>query len=235
MTGFDPEEQHELGVWAHVVPFVAWLLVMKLLGDPAGWKYAARSAVTLLLILALRPWRWYARLARRNIPWALGIGLFTALIWILPETSWAAHWGSFQPLYLNYGVMPWGRAPDPLENWPYAPQTAGWGYALIRLAGSTLVIAVAEEFFWRGFLYRFAVDKHFLGVELKRFHPGWFLLVALLFGLVHHRWLVGLLAGMLYGILLIRTRDIWAVCIAHGFTNLVLGLYVLVSGAYQFW
>ena len=47
--------------------------------------------------------------------------------------------------------------------------------------------------------------------------------------------LVGILAGLAYGLLLIRTRDIWAAVTAHVVTNLLLGFYVLVMGAYGFW
>ena len=49
----NPEEIPELEpltgirapVWAHVIPFAAWLFIMQMLGDPAGWKYALRTLV----------------------------------------------------------------------------------------------------------------------------------------------------------------------------------------------
>ena len=106
---------------------------------------------------------------------------------------------------------------------------------MIRLLGSAVVIAPIEEFFWRGFLYRWLLAKDFLVVSLSTFRPGLFLLVALAFGFEHDRWLAGLVAGLIYGALILRTRDIWAACVAHAITNFLLGLYVLATGAYGFW
>ena len=33
----------------------------------------------------------------------------------------------------------------------------------------------------------------------------------------------------------IKTKDIWAAIIAHGVTNFLLGWYVIVFDAYQYW
>ena len=70
---------------------------------------------------------------------------------------------------------------------------------------------------------------------MGRVHGLAFAVVAVLFALEHSRWLVGLAAGLFYGGLAVKTRDIWAAIIAHVTTNLLLGLYVLKAGAYQFW
>jgi uncharacterized protein len=97
------------------------------------------------------------------------------------------------------------------------------------------VIAVIEEFFWRGFLYRWLLGREFLKVDLGRFNAVLFIAVAVLFGIEHDRWLAGIVAGAAYGLLLLRTRDIWAVAAAHGVTNFLLGWYVLATGAYELW
>ena len=60
-------------------------------------------------------------------------------------------------------------------------------------------------------------------------------MVSVCFGLEHDRWLAGIFAGLAYGLVAIRTRDIWAAVMAHVVTNLLLGLYVLAVGAYSFW
>jgi CAAX prenyl protease-like protein len=97
------------------------------------------------------------------------------------------------------------------------------------------VIAVIEEFFWRGFVYRWLQKQAFLEVPLSAFRLGYFVVVVLLFGVEHDRWVVGILAGIAYGVLLLKTRDIWATAIAHGVTNLVIGVYVLLTGYHHFW
>ena len=117
----------------------------------------------------------------------------------------------------------------------YAPSVCGWGYTLLRLAGSAFVISVIEEFFWRGFLYRWIQKIDFLDVDPGKLAWPAFLGTAALFGAEHTEWLAGIVCGLVYGWMYVRTRDIWSVCIAHATTNLLLGVYVLATGAYQFW
>lgn len=220
----------------HVIPFVAWIFFMGILGDPAGWKYAVRSFVCLALFLYLRPWRFnYPRLNLRNLPAAIGIGLFVFAFWVFPQTDFFARFEGLHRFYMTVGVqMPWELSP-PLERVRYAPDLEGWFFALTRLAGSALVIALIEEFFWRSWLYRWVQKEDFLSVDPGHFDRKAFWITAAMFASIHHEWFVGLLCGIVYGWFYIKTRDIWAVCIAHAITNGVLGLYVLWSGKYEFW
>lgn len=220
---------------AHVIPFVAWLAMMLLPGSPSGWTYAVRAALGLVLFLALRPWRGYAPLRVFNLPLAAGIGVLVFVLWVIPETGWFSRWPALQQAYLKYAVLPWGKMPEPVVPPPYAPEVCGWAFSIVRLLGSAFVISFIEEFFWRGFVYRWVVKKDFREVDLGRFYRNAFLITAVLFGLEHDRWLAGLVAGLLYGALVVRTRDIWAAGIAHAITNFLLGLYVLAKGAHGFW
>jgi len=223
---------------AHVAPFAAWLILMTglgLFGDPAPWKYAVRAAIGGVLLLALRPWRYYPRPNAGSLPLALAVGAGLAILWVGPEHRWGAAVPAWQELYLRFAVLPFGRLPDATAGRIYAPDGAGWLMAIVRLAGSAFVIAVIEEFFWRGFLYRRLQQSDFLRVDPGRFAATAFWITALFFGLEHHRWLVGILAGLGYGWLYVRTRDVWAVAAAHMLTNLLLGLYVLATRSYGFW
>lgn len=220
---------------AHVVPFVAWLFIMQMLGDPAGWKYAVRTGVCVLLFLVLRPWRWYAGLQVRNLGWAVLVGVGVFLAWIVGESDFLQRWPTIRDAYATVGFMPPWKMAELTVNEVYSPAISGWSMTLLRIAGSAFVISFIEEFFWRGFLYRWLLAKDFLRVDLNRFDLRLFLLVALVFGLEHQRWLAGTLAGMAYGWMLLRTRDIWAVGLAHALTNLLLGLYVVWAEKWQFW
>lgn len=219
---------------AHVAPFAAWMVLMAGLGEPAAWTYAVRAAGTAALLVWMRPWRWYGRLHWRHVPLSVGLGIVVFVLWVAGE--WGAVAGTRAgQIYLTWGVMPWGALADRGRESPYAPAVCGWWLTLIRLAGSAFVIALAEEFFWRGFLYRWLQARNFLEVDPGRFDRLAFFSVALVFGFEHAEWLAGVLAGMIYGWLYLRTRDIWAPGIAHVTTNLLLGLYVLLTGAWQFW
>ena len=91
-------------------------------------------------------------------------------------------------------------------------------FKIVRLLGSAFIISVAEELFFRRWLMRFA---------------GFWWMVAL-FAVEHDRWLVGAIAGVLYGWLALR-KGLLSAIIAHVTTNLALGLYVLETGNWQFW
>lgn len=229
------EAENRRAVWAHVLPFAMWVFLLHMLGDPAGWKYAVISATGLALFVGLRPWQGYPGLQARNLPAALVTGVVVFAVWIGPETEVFGQWPRLQDFYYRWAVLPLGRLPEPLKTFPYAPETAGWPLALVRLAGSAFVIALIEEFFWRGFAYRWLLAADFRSVDLGRMQKGIFLAVAVAFGLEHTQWLVGIAAGLAYGYLVIRTRDIWAGCAAHALTNFLLGVYVLATGRYAFW
>jgi len=230
------DEKHPREAWIpHVVPFVGWLFFMQMLGDPAGWKYALRSVICLGLFIYMKPWQWYARLNLKNVPAAILAGVAVFFIWIFFETDFMSRFGMVHQGYLMVGTQPPWKLSQPLVEMYYAPETCGWAFAMTRLLGSAFVISFIEEFFWRGWMYRWALAENFLKVDLGKFDKVMFFAVAMLFGLIHHRWLVGFLCGIIYGILIIRTKDIWAGGIAHAVTNLLLGIYVIWAEKYEFW
>ena len=175
----------------------------------ASWSYAVRTAVTALLLAAF--WwpsidRTVYRLARRDRkPWAdLALGLGLGILVLL---VWIAPdgWG-------------WYRRWCVVGN-PYGGENAAMDSLMwVRFLGSALVISAAEELFFRKWLIGFA---------------GFWWMVAL-FALEHNRWLVGAIAGVLYGFIYLK-RGTFAAIVAHATTNLLLGLYVLQGGHWEFW
>jgi len=230
-----PSSDTRQAVWAHVAPFLAWIGFMMLPFQSDPWRYALQTAVSAILLLTLRPWRFYRPVKLHHFPFAVAVGIGVCLVWIGPELPWIYHYPYLNDLYLRFGIRPLGVITGIEATHPSAPEICGWPLTLIRLAGSSLVISAAEEYFWRGFIYRWMINRSFLTVPERPIHLGMFLLTALLFGMEHDRWLVGLLAGLAYGALYLRTRDITAAVVAHMVTNFLLGLYVLAFAAYQFW
>jgi uncharacterized protein len=225
-------------IWVHVLPFVAWIALMHFLDVPQlppSWAYAIRSALCLGLLLFLRPWRWYEAPAWRHFPLAALVGVGVLVAWVGLEDPALARFGMLQDLYVKWGVRPLGELREPLENLPFAPEACGWPLTVVRILGSGLAIGVIEEFFWRGFLYRWMFGGDFTKVNPGYFSPLPFFAVAAIFALEHMEWLGGLVAGLAYGWLYLRTRDIWAVAFAHALTNLLLGVYVVMRGQYQYW
>ena len=105
----------------------------------------------------------------------------------------------------------------------------------IRLFGAVVIVPIMEELFWRSFLLRYLINTEFKQVTLGTFN--WFSLIwtVLLFGLEHQRWLAGMAAGILYTLLLYRTKSLSACILAHAITNLALGIYVLVTQHWEYW
>jgi CAAX prenyl protease-like protein len=157
-------------------------------------------------------------------------------VWVLCETHWVRDPAPrVNELYRLVALQPPWKLPAADLDRSYAPEIAGWPFTLTRILGSALVIATIEEFFWRGFIYRWLFGEDFLAVDPGRFRWSYFLLVSLFFGLEHVRWAAGIAAGLAYGWLYVRTRDIWAATLAHVVTNLILGIYVVWADQYVFW
>jgi CAAX prenyl protease-like protein len=104
-----------------------------------------------------------------------------------------------------------------------------------RICGAALVVPVMEELFWRSFMLRYVVTSDFTSVRIGTFTLSSFLICAVLFGLEHNLLLAGIMAGAVYSLLLYWTKSIAQCVVAHAVTNLVLGLYVLQTGHWQFW
>jgi membrane protease YdiL (CAAX protease family) len=254
-TELTPEQEREntQAVLAHILPFAIWLTIMV-------WfdSYNARTLGGLLLLAIFRPWRWYPRLQLKNILPAIGVGLFILLIWVGFETPWfiehfpkIAEW--YDRLFVDlsaplktrelfdagggnmvpYEVIEAGKPHAGLH--PFSPEVTGWPAFWVHMFGTSIIIAVIEEFFFRGFVYRWMLGSPFFEIDPGKLHWPMLLLVSLFFGVEHREWLAGIICGISFGLLYIKTKDIWAAIIAHATTNFLLGLYVIKFGAYQFW
>jgi len=117
----------------------------------------------------------------------------------------------------------------------FDPKVTGLLTFWMHMFGTTVVIAIIEEFFFRGFLYRWMLGSPFFKIDAGKLNWPMLLLISAFFGIEHNEWMAGIICGIAFGLLYIKTRDIWAAIIAHGTTNFILGLYVIKYGAYQFW
>lgn len=172
------------------------------------WFYRHKYATDFSLGLSLR-----------EFLMAFSCGLLVLIIWIAPEE------------YLFQVGQSAGFNPYELGG----SQAAAIGLICVRLLGSSVVVPVMEELFWRSFLMRYLINPDFRSVPLATFTWFSFIGVTILFGLEHHRVLVGIIAGLLYGLLFIRQKNLKGVILAHAVTNLGLGVYVVVTGKWMFW
>jgi uncharacterized protein len=202
----------------YLVPFLAFLaLTYAAVLVPYG-PYVLYPVKTLVVAGIL----WYYRKAYSEIglrwSWlAILVGIAAFVVWVVPE-GWYPQLGesAFNPYQFQ---APW----------------IVYGLILFRLLGAVVVVPIMEELFWRSFAIRWLINEEFTTVPLGKF--TWFscLVTILGFGFEHHRWLVGLLAGALYNGLLYYKKDLSQCILAHAVTNLLLGVYVLLTQQWSFW
>ena len=122
--------------------------------------------------------------------------------------------------------------PDALREMPV---TAAAFWLIARGLGSSIVVPIAEELAFRGYLLRRLVDADFTAVSPKHFTLVSFLISSVAFGALHGRWLAGILAGMIYAVAQYRRGHISDAIVAHAVTNALLAAYVLIFGHWAFW
>jgi CAAX prenyl protease-like protein len=217
--------------WLRIIPFV---LFMALLALRAYWPPQAQAlfdarwlyALNLPLVGGLLLWWWreYGELARQNLPTLREAGL--ALLVGL------AVFGLWTQL-----TLPWMQIGEPSAA--YRPMDAAgaldWPLVAVRWLGAALVVPVMEELFWRAYLMRWFEHPTFERVDPRR--VGWraLLLSTFVFVLVHTLWLAAAIAGLAYALLYRATGKLWTAVIAHAVTNGALGVYVVLSGRWEFW
>jgi CAAX prenyl protease-like protein len=182
-----------------------------------GVVYPVKTLAAAAALLAFR------RVWAREIRPCLDLGAVAAgvVVFVL--------WIALDPFYPR--VEPDGFDPFSIAG----SKVLGWCLTGVRLAGAVLVVPVMEELFWRSFAMRYLISSRFTEVPLGRFTGFSFGVVALAFGIEHHHWLPGIAAGIVYGLVLVRSGNLFTPILAHGVTNLALGIHVLATGKWGFW
>jgi uncharacterized protein len=215
-----------------VLPFAAFMALLALRGaapvdgswgfDPR-WLYGA----TVLVVGAMLVWWWrdYGELARQNLPTpgeaalAVAVGLAVFGAWIHLDAPWMM-------------LMSEGAAPFlPVD----ASGALDWPLVVVRWVGAALLVPVMEELFWRSWLMRWIASPQWEAVDPRRAGLKAIVLSTFVFMLAHTLWLAAILAGLAYAWLYVRSGKLWLPVIAHAVTNGVLGIWVVMTGRWEFW
>jgi exosortase E/protease (VPEID-CTERM system) len=103
----------------------------------------------------------------------------------------------------------------------------------MRAIGTTLLVPVAEELAFRGYLHRVLISRRFETVEPGQFAPLAFVLSSLLFGLMHERWLAATLSGAAFALIMYRSNRLSDPIAAHMTANGVIALWVITMGEWS--
>jgi CAAX prenyl protease-like protein len=155
------------------------------------------------------------------------VGALVFVVWIGPDllsSTYRQHWLFHNALIgTAASSLPQDLRTDPV-------------FLLFRIAGTAFLVPVIEELFWRGWLMRFLISPDFQRVRLGAYSAFSFGLTALLFASEHGPyWVVGLIAGIVYGWWMVSTESLGDCILAHGITNGCLAAYVIGAGQWQYW
>jgi exosortase E/protease (VPEID-CTERM system) len=182
-----------------------------------NWLYGLRVVAAAIAFLVFRrsislpPWSTPALAA------AVGLGIVVAIPWILGQNE---------------------VAPFDQHVRPYFADAPAWYlpvWVFLRIVGSVLVAPIVEELAFRGYVMRRLVARDFDKVPLTRWTPLALVGSSLLFGVLHQRWLLGSLAGLVYGLAVARRGRLLDGIVAHATTNALVAAYVLASGNWAMW
>ncbi|MGE0378387.1 MAG: CAAX prenyl protease-related protein [Planctomycetaceae bacterium] len=218
---------------SYVLPFVLYLAGTNLAAYVPGLYPLAYAAVVIVVggasWVLLRGRR--IIVPHRNVGGAVAVGLAGIIMWIgLSELQLEQQIAAFLPEWLRPAARssfnPFVELAHPL---------AAWSFIVVRVAGLAVLVPVVEELFWRGFLLRWIISADWEQVPLGKYQTASFCLVTLLFTLAHPEWLAAACYCVLLNGLLYWKRNLWDCFVAHGVSNLALGVYVLVTGTWRLW
>lgn len=182
--------------------------------------YPVKIACVALLLVFF--WKRYTELAKFNLRlrewmWGISVGIVVFVLWINMGEGW-----------MNIG-----------QSTGFDPRNASgeidWYMALLRLIGAALVVPIMEELFWRSFLLRWITRSRFADVTPAQAGLRALFISSVVFGVEHTLWLAGILAGLAYGWLYMKSNNLWVPILSHAVTNGMLGLWVLHTGQWTFW
>lgn len=250
-----PTPSNEQLTRAHVWPFAVFMGFMLLLmfidpairwdhpsapwwrQDPAHIIYPIQTLATLGLLIYF--WKNYT--FSWSLKWTLVSIVFGAIgigFWLLPTalyTRWGLH-GETTSLLHWLGV---DARDDGFDPSIFTNPAAWWTVVVLRVFRATVVVALVEEIFWRGFLMRFANDWEGNFWKQPFGKPTWisFLVTTAAFTLAHAP--IDYAAAIIYGsltyLLCIWSKSLGACVTMHATANFLMSLYILNTGKYGLW
>lgn len=120
---------------------------------------------------------------------------------------------------------------DTLETWLSSlPLWLAGLWLALRIVGSIVLVPVAEELAFRGYLHRALIARAFETVSPSQWTWLAFIATSLLFGLMHQRWIAATLAGAVYAAVMYRSGRMADPIAAHMTSNAVIVVWALSAG-----
>lgn len=129
--------------------------------------------------------------------------------------------------------------PDPAGNEALRQWFAGLpasvitGWLIIRALGSVVFVPIAEELAFRGYLQNAVASLRIAALSPAVLGIVAIVVSATLFGLIHQRWIAGMLAGAVYGFLAYRSGRVADAVAAHAASNAIIIAWAYASAQWS--
>ncbi len=197
---------------ALLVPFIALMatsIIAGLFAPHDQWLYVLKVAVVGGAVWFFR--HVYASLAAAPSYLALAVGTAIGVAWVLTD--------------------PAAEGTNSLAIWLATLPT--WVAVLwlgCRGFGTVVLVPIAEELAFRGYLQRVLISRDFERIAPAHFTWLSFVATSLLFGMMHQRWIAAALAGALYALLVYRSNRLSDAIAAHAASNLIIFVWAVAAG-----
>ena len=175
---------------------------------------------------------WYG--ARILAPLAVLIAVRHSLPSLRPSGSWV-------PVLVGAGVAVVWVAVSGREDGGLGTAVAGrdaaerWAWVGFRVVGSVVVIPIAEELAFRGFLLPWLVSPDLESVPPRGWTWPSVLLSSLAFGAIHESIALGTMAGLAFAFARLWRGRLGDAVLAHAVANAGVALAVLAGGRWDLW
>ncbi|MEP4194697.1 MAG: exosortase E/protease, VPEID-CTERM system [Aliishimia sp.] len=189
---------------AQIFPFLIFMasaLLASTFSQAPAIVYPLRALAMIAVLGAFWPYL-------RGLPWridlvSVGAGVVIAAYWI-------------------------GFAPDQVGS-PLIAElgtTAAAIWLLSRCVGTSILVPVIEELFFRGYLMQRLAPN---GATLLRVGIA-IAITSILFAALHDRWIEAAIAGVIFASIYLRSRNITDAIVSHAVANALIAAWALASG-----
>ena len=207
-----PSQRELQGLLAPFLALMAATLLAAMFAPNDQWLVGLKvvlvgGAIWLFRDIALR-------MAWRMSPVAIAAGIGVGILWIATDPMVNPR----SSLQVWLGSLPWWLA---------------LVWVALRAFNTVVLVPIAEELAFRGYLYRAIAGWGFDGNSPYRFNWLALCMSSLLFGIMHQRWIAGALSGAVYCLLVCRSNKLADAVVAHGFSNAAIVFWAIAAGQYS--
>jgi exosortase E/protease (VPEID-CTERM system) len=202
-------------VVAFLAPFIAMMAAQILTSSFAPYDQALYPLKVFAIAAAIYLYRLaYARFAEAPSALSLSMGAAAGILWIVtdPGAGDGPHLADWLAQLTPLALVSW---------------------LVFRGIGTIVMVPIAEELAFRGYVYRLLIPSRFENVDLRTFSTRALIVSSVLFGLMHDRWLAAALAGALYAMLMCRRGRLSDAIAAHMATNAVIFGWAIAAGQWS--